>query len=398
MKNMVDYARQELRLLEELPFRDMDAVILSWLSYLDLSAVPEYRQQGWVTLRELYRAELFRPMMAGMHYQEKTVSLLSAVCASPRYRSAKVKYFQEALNNQGDEPIQFSAITVVFPSGEIALAFRGTDAHAAGWKEDFELALDRSIPAQRLAGLYLEQVASQETGPVYLCGHSKGGNLASYAAANCCEKTRQRIVDVYSFDGPGFLPSEITMDGFSLMESRMHKYIPQGSMVGAMMEPEGDVTIVHSNALGILQHDPFSWETGDDGFVARKKMSPDAKLVNKRLNSWLYSLTEEEKHMFVHGIADVLDSKDTDNLFDWGNGTIETIVNITRFIAKLDKDTARMMLRMLSSFLGGDVLEEKARSVVESVQEACQSVLNGILAAAQLKKENRKENPETETR
>lgn len=54
--------------------------------------------------------------------------------------------------------------------------------------------------------MYLNQVGCKLPGAFMVCGHSKGGNLAAYAATWAETGVQRRITDIYSLDGPGFLP------------------------------------------------------------------------------------------------------------------------------------------------------------------------------------------------
>ena len=97
------------------------------------------------------------------------------------------------------------------------LAFRGTDGSFAGWKEDFNLCFKEVIPSQRAAAAYLSGVASAVEGPLAAGGHSKGGNLAEFAALVVDEGAYARLAGVYNHDGPSFLddPSPRIHDGAS---------------------------------------------------------------------------------------------------------------------------------------------------------------------------------------
>ena len=64
------------------------------------------------------------------------------------------------------------------------IVFRGTDDSIIGWKEDFHLTYMKEIPAQKHALRYLKNFfARHPKQKVILAGHSKGGNLAIYAAS-----------------------------------------------------------------------------------------------------------------------------------------------------------------------------------------------------------------------
>ena len=68
-----------------------------------------------------------------------------------------------------------------------------------------------------------------------------------------------RISQIYSFDAPGLNHTVIETDGYQEMASKIKRYIPQGSIVGMMLETPKQAHIVKSVAIGgIAQHDTFS--------------------------------------------------------------------------------------------------------------------------------------------
>ena len=75
-----------------------------------------------------------------------------------------------------------------------------------GWKEDLNLAFSKPLNSQYLSVEYMNRVSGYVKGNFYAGGHSKGGNLAVYAAMNCNEDVRKRLLHVYNNDGPGFRP------------------------------------------------------------------------------------------------------------------------------------------------------------------------------------------------
>lgn len=60
------------------------------------------------------------------------------------------------------------------------------------------------VPAQIEALYYFQETASLSEGDVRVCGHSKGGNLAVFAAVSCSNSLKKRIRGVYEYDAPGF--------------------------------------------------------------------------------------------------------------------------------------------------------------------------------------------------
>lgn len=131
---------------------------------------------------------------------------------------------------------QFSAITILLEDETAFLAFRGTDSSLVGWKEDFNMSFMDAVPAQREAEAYLGMIAVCFDRELRLGGHSKGGNLAVYAAAMCPYEVQSRILAVYNHDGPGFQANMLRREGYQRVLSRVHTFLPQSSVVGMLPE------------------------------------------------------------------------------------------------------------------------------------------------------------------
>ena len=182
-----------------------------------------------------------------------------------------MNYYVNIINEE--EQTQFCAMTYVLEDKNIYLAYRGTDATIVGWKEDLNLAFSRPLNSQKLATEYMNQVAGYIAGEFYAGGHSKGGNLAVYAAMNCKEETREKLLRVFNHDGPGFRP-EIRQQGhYEEIKDRIVKFIPRSSLVGTILEDQRDFEILESYGVGMLQHNAYSWKVEGNAFVRAQNMS-----------------------------------------------------------------------------------------------------------------------------
>ena len=197
MGNVVDYVRREFHGFVELPFGDVDSLVLAELSYMRLSglvpAFGEARSVATVPIRELLRAESYDDMFVSnsSDMNEYRLALLRAVCESPRFRALRVGEYAERLSER--EQQQFAAMTFDVgcgPVDSLYVAFRGTDGTLVGWKEDFNMAVRCPVPSQESAYRYVNSILDRSEGflssgdspAVMLGGHSKGGNMAVYAA------------------------------------------------------------------------------------------------------------------------------------------------------------------------------------------------------------------------
>ena len=152
------------------------------------------------------------------------------------------------------------------------VGFRGTDTTLTGWREDFNMAYRAPVEAQVLAARYLAAVAADSRLPETLLvgGHSKGGNLAEYAALTAAPEVQQRIARLYNHDGPGFKAGLFTAADYEPLAGRMTKQVPADSMVGILMGSFMPVEVVQATGRGFEQHSVFRWVVeGADGEAGR---------------------------------------------------------------------------------------------------------------------------------
>ena len=222
-----------------------------------------------VRFADLMRAELFPTMFSGMHAAQMKQQLFW-MAASPRFRDLLIYDHAAAFDEARD--LQFAATTYVCPGHFAYVGFRGTDTTLTGWREDFNMAYRAPVEAQALAARYLAAVAADSRLPETLLvgGHSKGGNLAEYAALTAAPEVQQRIARLYNHDGPGFKAGLFTAADYEPLAGRMTKQVPADSMVGILMGSFMPVEVVQATGRGFEQHSVFRWVVeGADGEAGR---------------------------------------------------------------------------------------------------------------------------------
>lgn len=258
--------------------------------------------------------------IVGLVDPNTTHDFFAAVAASPRFREARLGAVVEHVDTV--EQTQFAAMTFILPDGRdwrgrprakdptrggtMVIAFRGTDDSLIGWKEDFNMAFQYPVPAQRAASAYLGMAARLWRGDIVLTGHSKGGNLAVYAAMNADPEVQRRIRHVYSLDGPGFPPTIVTSREYLDIQPKVTKIVPSSSIVGQIFETPEPCRVVTSDSDGIMQHFTFSWQVEGDHFVTEPDLASSSQLFNESLNAWMAGLTAEQRERAVDALFAVL--------------------------------------------------------------------------------------------
>ena len=109
---------------------------------------------------------------------------------SNRFKDMEITDYEENTDPSAEK--QFAAITIHLGNGEMFVSFCGTDNSLVGWKEDFNLSFMQHIPAQIEGMEYLKRISEKYNEKIHVGGHSKGGNVAVYAAVFAGEKCQDK--------------------------------------------------------------------------------------------------------------------------------------------------------------------------------------------------------------
>jgi hypothetical protein len=279
-----------------------------------------------------------------------------AVAASPRYRDVKVCRYTSVFDKQAQT--QFCAMTFILPDGAGAyIAFRGTDSSLVGWRESFNLAFSYPVPGQVSACAYLNEVANSLPGPLFVGGHSKGGNLAVYAATQCNEDVQDRIVAVFDHDAPGFAREFYDQAAFKRVEGRIRKTMPENALVGMLMETIENYRVVRSRVLAVRSHDPFTWEV--DVQARDFSLSQDATSTSGRgeavLNAWIEPLDSNQRAAFVDTLFQVLEAMGVESMRDLATVGPHEVAAAAEVVVDTDAEirhtVTEVLVRLLSLFV-----------------------------------------------
>ncbi len=354
MANMIDYLvwRGEFTLAQT-PWCAIDALLVATLSYLNFHGMDA---AGW-TLSEAARIELLENSTGSASFENRKKAF-EAMAASNRFAESRMHHFI-ALTD-ADREMQFSAMCLDLPDGTMAVAFRGTDNTIIGWKEDFNMAYQTSVPAQETAAYYLQRAAEYTDRPLRLMGHSKGGNLAVYAASFAPETVQKQILEIYSFDGPGLCHEAAVTEGHWRIRDKIRSYIPQTSIIGLLMEYYTPYTVVRSEASGISQHDPMTWQVYGPKFVELEKIDQSAAVICDTLHEWLENSPPEVRGTFVETLFRYVETTGATRMSDLTGEKLKSLMTMMGNRKEISPETRRVFTRLMAQAVSlgfGNVVE-----------------------------------------
>lgn len=356
MANIINYVQWRGDIpLDQVPMNEVDALVLSYLSYMPYNGLvgEDFAEEGML-LRDAaaYFVEHGLSSACMIDSEKDDCRLLEAVRDSERFGAMRVVGFEDRFDVEREE--QFAAVTFVPPHGPAFVSFRGTDSTVVGWKEDFNMSFVREVPAQRAAVAYTADAAIALNRPMVLGGHSKGGNLAAYAGVFSDAPVQEKIQCVYNFDGPGFNEEIIALPEFKKVDMRIHTFVPQSSLVGILLWHAEPFTVVRSDAAGLFQHNPYSWQVMGGRFINLPDRTKESRLAEETIKHWLTGLAGEAREQIIDGIYGVLSVSDGKNVADLFEG--KNVRKILRAVSTMDEETKEAIVDAFRR-LGGSLKE-----------------------------------------
>lgn len=304
------------------PFKELDVLALTELTYLPFDRIVPQGDTTNIEVRLSDAVELV-DRTTDFIVTDQHLQLVDVLATSKRFKNVKLLNYVDEYDP--DVQKQFAAMTYRLTMDVYLVVFRGTDDTLIGWKEDFHMTYMDHVPSQRRAASYLQHVMKEfPKGRFMVAGHSKGGNLAAYACSYLPDHLFERVDAIYCYDAPGLNKAIIETEGYQRIAHLGHRFVPQGSIVGMMLEVPEPATIVKSRAFGgFAQHDTFTWMVEKDGFVTLDQTSPDSQQTDETLKQWVRETSADERKKFFDTFFGIF--------LDAGITSINDLMNLKNF-------------------------------------------------------------------
>lgn len=289
-------------------FNEVDNLVLCIISYIN------FRRFDDLKTTDPAKAVALPEVAAGLTEEDEQrglseleyIPLMRLAAETERFRDVRMFGFTHEWDEAKE--MQFDAVSYLLPDDTLFVAFMGTDTSLVGWKEDFNMSFLSAVPAQERAAAYtVEMAAVCRRCKLRIGGHSKGGNLAAWAAIHIPENLqKRRLLAAYNNDGPGFSHDMVDSEAYRRVADKLHTYVPESSIVGVLLEHAEDYAIIDSSNRSIMQHEPLSWNVLGSRFIRLGERSQMGKLSDDVLRQWIGSMTPQEREQFSDALFDVL--------------------------------------------------------------------------------------------
>ncbi|MCR4951439.1 MAG: DUF2974 domain-containing protein [Solobacterium sp.] len=313
------------------PLNEADHLVFSMLSYVNMDDLDSEGK----TLQEIF-AEYSEKKIDQSRDTLDPSGVLEQCAKTCRYQNVTVSGYTNSIDDCVRR--QFCAMIFHYLPDEAYVAFRGTDSTFTGWREDFNMSAVSVWPGQLAALAYVDRNLKGDISYVF-GGHSKGGNLAQFAAMYCREEVRKRIRRIVSLDGPGFRPEIAGTDEFLATAAKTIHFLPEQSVIGLLLEnPVSEIVVDCSKSL-LDQHDPYTWQIEGCRFIRAEKLSAISVFIKETVDLWLCGLSDEERLDFINLIFDSISASGAKRINEFADHPFTNSASILTALSKADKAT-----------------------------------------------------------
>lgn len=301
---------------EQKEFNEIDNLIFSQLSYTYFEGIIGYEDSKPLDEVAISFYDKYSENEIGefIGITAKSAELLKKCAISKRFGKIQICHYINNVNDEIDK--QFSGVSFVLGNGDLVIAYRGTDITVTGVKESAMLSFLFPVPAQIEALYYFQETAMRYDKGIYVCGHSKGGNLAVFAAVNCSNSLKKRLKAVYEDDAPGFPRHFFERYDYRQIKDKIHHIVPQCSVFGRLLFHDITPKIVRSTNKGLKQHQVSSWVINNDELEIVENFDTLSDFYADYLKNLLDYISDDDLEIFFDMLEHIATSLGVENFYD----------------------------------------------------------------------------------
>lgn len=327
---------------KESGFNELDAGLLCTLISVDYTNLPA----GDLPISELSRLYFSKREEAPLSFYEEILLLMGQ---APRFQDVKFRNYVKEVDV--DLSFTFYAVTFVLDRFHLFICYRGTDDTMVSWKENFHTLYQTPTPGQFKALSYAANALQGLFVRGRICGHSKGANLANYAALHLPDKLLKKVSDIYSFDGPGFTEDVTKLPNYPFFLAKLHSFIPEESVVGRILNPPYASLTVASESRSLNQHFMRNWRVYGNHFVPVEKPDAFSDQVVEQVNNWIESIPIEERKDVIDELFDTLTNAGIASMDDFKHLDAKSVFNLLIGASKLGSGNKKLLSILISTLL-----------------------------------------------
>ena len=102
---------------------------------------------------------------------------------------------------------------------------------------------------------------------------------------------------------------------------------------------EEEYTIVHSERMGLMQHNIYSWEVEPTGFLQLETVTNSSRFIDHTIKAWIAGMDVQQRERFVDAVYDIMKKTNAETLRDLNENRMNSAMSVLRSLKNLDEQT-----------------------------------------------------------
>ena len=138
---------------------------------------------------------------------------------------------------------------------------------------------------------------------------------------------------------------------FKNVQPRITKVIPETSIIGRLLENSTEPIVVKSTELGIMQHDPMSWQVEGKEFETCMSTDKISDTFDETMTIWLGDMTFEDRKVFVDELFSVFEASGCEYLSSMSKVGIKGTRAMIERMGQIRNESGAMVRTLVKMFL-----------------------------------------------
>ena len=126
----------------------------------------------------------------------------------------------------------------------------------------------------------------------------------------------------------------------------------------------GNYTVIKSDRIGIMQHDPFSWEIRQDSFIYYREVKPGANNLTDTVYELMETLDEKDRELFIDTVFEIIYAAGATTFSEFPLMAVQSRDRIMETLKNIEPETADKMKNVISELI--KISARKAFRIPES--------------------------------
>ena len=112
-----------------------------------------------------------------------------------------------------------------------------------------------------------------------------------------------------------------------------------------------DYMVVKSDRMGIMQHDPFSWEISGEDFIYADGLKPNANKLVFTIYDLMKTLSREDRELFIDTVFKVIAAPGVTSFTEWPLMAVKEFDTLIGTMKSIDEETADKLKNVVAEFV-----------------------------------------------